>query len=297
MRGVLNIDKPSGITSYDVIRRLKQLLAPAPKSIGHAGTLDPMASGVLLVLVGAATKVSSLLLGRPKTYSATVLFGRATDTDDVTGRVVRECAVPDLDPVRLDAALDRFRGTFSQTPPAFSAIKQAGRPLYEKARRGEKVAPEPRTVTVYDLKLEQWAPPRARLNLTVSAGTYIRAIARDLGTALDSCATLEGLVRTRVGRFTVTEALALDAITADQVHNALVPIESALDWLPQVEVTPVQAGDLLKGRRIPLPGDLQSAVGSLHSPLLCCSSDRRFLALARAEGDSLRPERIIYFDD
>jgi tRNA pseudouridine55 synthase len=297
VHGVLNIDKPSGISSYDVIRKLKQVLVPAPGSIGHAGTLDPMASGVLLVLVNAATKVSSLLLGRPKTYAATVLFGRATDTDDVTGRVVREAAVPAIDGAGLEAALDRFRGTFEQTPPAFSAIKQAGRPLYERARRGEAVAPEPRTVTVYDLKLEEWTPPRARLELTVSAGTYIRAIARDLGEALGSCATLEALVRTRVGRFTVQDALLLDTLTAESARAALVPVESALDWLPRVEVSPEQAGNLFQGRRIALPAVRHSEFDIRHSPVLCLSPDGRFLALARAEGDSLRPERIIYRDD
>jgi tRNA pseudouridine55 synthase len=297
VRGILNIDKPSGISSYDVIRKLKQVLEPAPRSIGHAGTLDPLASGVLLVLVGAATKVSSLLLGRPKTYNAVVLLGRATDTDDVTGRVVRECAAPGIDAARLDAALDRFRGTFKQTPPAFSAIKQAGRPLYERARRGEAVAPEARTVTVYDLKLEEWTPPRVRLELTVSAGTYIRAVARDLGEVLGSCATLEALVRTRVGRFTVEDALALDTLTAESARAALVTVESALDWLPRVEVSPEQAGSLFQGRRIPLPADLQSAPSSLQSPVLCLSAGRSFLALVRAESDNLRPERIIYRDD
>jgi tRNA pseudouridine55 synthase len=304
LRGVLSIDKPTGITSYDVIRRLKAVLRPAPRAIGHAGTLDPMASGVLLVLLGEATKVSSLLLGRPKTYAATVLFGRATDTDDNTGRVVRESALPAVDRAGLDTALDRFRGAFEQVPPAYSAIKQDGRPLYEKARRGEAVTVRPRTVTVYELSLNDWTPPRATLELTVSAGTYIRSIARDIGESLGSAATLEKLVRTRIGRFALKGSLPGDNLTDEAARAALIPVEDALDWLPRVEVSPEQARDLLLGRRIPLPAirhselDIRHSTFDIgHSPLLCSSPDRRFLALARAEGDKLQPDRIVYNDD
>lgn len=297
MRGVLNIAKPAGITSYDVIRRLKATLRPAPRAIGHAGTLDPMASGVLLVLLGDATKVSGLLLGRPKTYTATVLFGRATDTDDATGRVVRESAVPAVDRAGLDAALDRYRGTFEQVPPAYSAIKQDGRPLYERARRGETVTVKPRTVTVYELTLRDWTPPRAELELTVSAGTYIRSIARDIGESLGSAATLEKLERTRIGRFALADSLPGDALTDESVRASLIAVEDALDWLPRVEVDAEAARDLLQGRRIPLPALRHSEFDTCHSPVLCLSSDRRFLALARVEGDRLQPDRIVCNDD
>jgi tRNA pseudouridine55 synthase len=297
LRGVLNIAKPTGITSYDVIRRLKAVLRPAPRAIGHAGTLDPMASGVLLVLLGEATKVSSLLLGRPKTYAATVVFGRATDTDDATGRTVRESAVPAVDRAGLDAALDRFRGTFEQVPPAFSAIKQDGRPLYERARRGEAVTVKPRTVTVYELALTDWTAPRAELNLTVSAGTYIRSIARDIGESLGSAATLERLERTRIGKFALDAAVALEDLTDESARRALIPVEDALDWLPRVEVDPDAARDLALGRRIPLPAIRHSEFDIRNSPVLCLSPDRRFLALARVEGDKLQPDRIVYNDD
>ncbi|MEO0085818.1 MAG: tRNA pseudouridine(55) synthase, partial [candidate division WOR-3 bacterium] len=127
-RGVLNIDKPSGPSSYDVIRLLKRRLKPIPERIGHAGTLDPMASGVLLVLLEEATRISSQLLSLPKEYEARILFGRATDTDDITGRTVRELPVPELTTADLKATLGRFVGTISQTPPKFSALKRDGRP-------------------------------------------------------------------------------------------------------------------------------------------------------------------------
>ncbi len=297
MRGVLSIVKPAGITSYDVIRALKKTLRPAPRAIGHAGTLDPMATGLLLVLLGEATRVSSLLLGLPKTYAATVLFGRATDTDDITGRTTEERPVPGLDRAGLDAALEPFRGTFQQTPPAYSAQKQNGQPLYRKARRGEPVAPRPRAVTVHRLRLLDWTPPRAVLELEVSAGTYIRAIARDLGRALGSAATLERLQRTRIGRFTLDSSLPLDRLSDEAARAALTPIEDALDWLPRIAVTQEQARDLFLGRNIALPAELQPAVRDPQPPLLCLTPDRRFIALGRAAADRLRPERIICRDE
>jgi len=161
-RGVLCIDKPSGISSYDVIRRLKPLL-PRKTPIGHAGTLDPLASGVLLVLVGDATKVSRFLLDESKEYEAAVLFGIRTDSDDVTGKAVEQAAVPAVGTEGIRAALERFSGEIEQIPPSYSALKQDGRPQYELARQGIEVESRPRRVTIHKLELLSWQPPKLEL--------------------------------------------------------------------------------------------------------------------------------------
>jgi tRNA pseudouridine55 synthase len=296
MRGVLNINKPSGITSYDVIRRLKPLVAPAQSAVGsrkssvplgHAGTLDPLASGVLLVLVGDATKASRFLLGQPKEYEADVLLGVRTDTDDITGRTVAESPVPAVSPEELDSVLLRFVGTIQQVPPAFSAIKQDGRPLYDRARRGEAVQPRPRAVTIYELEQLGLWPPRLRLRARVSAGTYIRALARDIGAALGTEATLAGLVRTRSGCFTVEDALPLDSLEVTTIQDRLVPIERALG-LKVIRVGDADADRLLQGRAVPAAGEVLA-----DDFALARNDSGSFLAVVRP-GPELRTERVIH---
>ncbi len=300
MRGVLNVNKPSGISSYDVIRRIKSLLRPsssAPRplpALGHAGTLDPLASGVLLVLLGEATKVSRFLLNLPKEYVAGVLFGKQTDTDDITGKVVNEQPVDGLTAERVRNCLARFTGEIEQVPPAFSALKQDGQPQYRLARKGLEVRPKPRKVTVYELELLDWQPPTAIIRCCVSAGTYVRALARDLGAALGTVATLATLVRTRIGQFTVEDAAALDTLDAALLADRLVPIDTALVGMPRVNVSPTQAQQLLQGKVV------RSFEGSMTSGSdafgMAETDDRRFLAIVVSNGSDLRTERIIYAD-
>lgn len=286
LRGVLNVNKPSGISSYDVIRRLKPLL-PRGTAIGHAGTLDPLASGVLLVLVGDATKVSRFLLSESKVYETGILFGIRTDSDDVTGRIVERAATPSLGADGIGAALDRFTGEIEQVPPSYSALKQGGRPQYELARQGLKTEARPRRVTIHELQLLDWQPPRLALRCRVSSGTYVRALARDIGSALGSAATLESLVRTMCGRFCLSDATALDDITAYAVPGLLATIAHALPGMPRLDITPADASRLLQGRRV---ATATPPVG----PGLARTSDDRFLAVVRAEGGELLTERIIY---
>lgn len=290
MRGVLNVCKPAGISSYDVIRRLKPVVGVKTK-IGHAGTLDPMATGVLLVLLGEATKVAGLLLGREKTYEAEVLFGTRTDTDDITGAVIETRPVPEVPADELRRALTGFNGQIMQAPPAFSALKQDGRPLYELARRGRPVQTEPRPVTVYQLELLDWTPPRAQLRCTVSSGTYIRSLARDLGPALGTVATLARLVRTRVGQFTIDSAVEPDALRQENIAGRLVPIADALPGMPRTTVEPEAARLLLCGRIVRLP-----APAGFSGPGLAVTTDGRFLARVNVDGDRVRAERVIHAD-
>ena len=302
MRGVLNVSKPSGISSYDVIRLLKQVLSekpqtPNPKpqtSIGHAGTLDPLASGVLLVLMGEATKVSRFLLNLPKEYVAGVLFGKQTDTDDITGKVLSDQSADGLTAESVRDCLARFTGEIEQVPPAFSALKQDGQPLYRLARKGLEVRPKPRKVMVYEMELLEWNPPRASIRCRVSAGTYVRALARDMGLALGTVATLESLVRTKVGHFTVEDAAELDTLDAALLADRLVPIDAALAGMPRVAVSPAQAQQLLQGKVVRgFDGPTMPGADGFR---MAETDDRRFLAIVVSNGTELRTERIIYAD-
>ncbi|HTW92903.1 MAG TPA: tRNA pseudouridine(55) synthase TruB [bacterium] len=298
----MNADKPSGMSSYDVIRHIKRLLSSQSTfdnrqstiPLGHAGTLDPLASGVLLVLLGETTKVSRFLLGLPKEYVAGVLFGRQTDTDDITGKTIAEGPLTGLSAESLRAGLNRFAGEIEQVPPAFSALKQDGQPLYRLARRGQEVRPKSRKVTVYELELLDWQPPNATIRCRVSSGTYVRALARDLGKTLGTVATLASLARTKVGQFTIEDATAPDALDAAALTERLVPIDAALAGMPHITVSPAQAQHLYQGKIVSeFAGPMSSGVDGFA---LARTEDHRFLAVVVSNGTDLRTERIIYAD-
>jgi tRNA pseudouridine55 synthase len=293
MRGVLNANKPSGISSYDVIRHIKPILR-SPIPIGHAGTLDPLASGVLVVLLGEATKVSRFLLNLPKEYVAGVLFGKQTDTDDITGKTLCERPVSGLTEELVRSGLERFTGVIEQVPPAFSALKQNGQPLYRLARKGQEVRPKPRTVRISELELLDWQPPTATIRCLVSSGTYVRALARDLGASLGTVATLASLVRTKVGQFKIEDATTPDALDATSLIERLTPIEAALSGMPRVVVSPIQAQHLHQGKVVSeFAGPTSSGSDGLA---LAQTEDHRFLAIVVSNDAKLRTERIIYAD-
>jgi tRNA pseudouridine55 synthase len=224
--GVLAVDKPAGMTSHDVIDRLRRITGEG--RIGHAGTLDPDATGLLLVCIGLATKRSEHLMGYDKTYEARVLFGAATTTDDGAGEVLRAAEVPAqvADDVFARAVLSGFVGPQQQLPPQFAAIKKDGRKAYELARKGEKVELEPRSVTIYELELLAVGPAHWDIRARVSKGTYLRALARDLGEAVGSAAHLGQLRRTRVGKVEVNQAQTLEEL--EQLEH---PRDIARFWL------------------------------------------------------------------
>ncbi|MBM3332797.1 tRNA pseudouridine(55) synthase TruB [candidate division WOR-3 bacterium] len=293
MRGVLNANKPSGISSYDVIRHIKSILR-SPVPIGHAGTLDPLASGVLLILLGEATKVSRFLLNLPKEYVAGVLFGKQTDTDDITGATLSERPVSDLTADSVRTGLERFTGEIEQVPPAFSALKQDGEPLYRLARKGQVVCPKPRKIVISKLELLDWQPPTATIRCVVSAGTYVRALARDLGKSLGTVATLASLVRTRVGPFSIEDATTPDSLDATSLIERLAPIDVALSWMPRLAVSPIQARQLHQGKVVSeLGGPTPSGVDGFA---LAETEDLRFLAVVALLGGRMRTERIVYAD-
>ena len=241
MDGVLVVDKPLGPTSHDVVARVRKLTGV--KRIGHTGTLDPLATGVLPLVIGRATRLASLLSSTAKAYVADVRFGAATRTYDADARF-GAADVPPPEPDGLtrqlvEEALPGFSGVIRQTPPPFSAKKIAGVPAYKRARRNEDVSPAPVEVTVHAITLEHYAEGLARIRLVTSAGFYVRTFAHDLGQRLGCGAHLAGLRRTRAGDFTLEEAVTLDRLEHERESAAgcLVPLERLLPDLPGVSLT------------------------------------------------------------
>src|SRR5215469_16571353 len=211
MDGIFAINKAPGMTSHDVVARVRKLAKQ--KRVGHAGTLDPLATGVLPILLGQATRVAEYLSEGGKAYRATIRFGVVTDTYDAEGRVSRTSAVA-LHEDEIAAVLPDFLGEQMQVPPAYSAVKRGGQPAYRLARAGEEVALEPRNVVIYALRVVSWEPPDLVLDVECGAGTYIRSLAYDLGQRLGPGAYLAGLVRTRSGPFSLAQCLTLEALEA-----------------------------------------------------------------------------------
>ncbi len=208
--GVLPIDKPSGWTSFDVVAVARRVIGA--KRVGHGGTLDPLATGLLPLLVGTATKFADTLHTAPKVYAALVTFGHETATDDREGAPTRTAGIPTLTVDALEGALTPFRGEISQVPPNYAAVKVDGRRAYSRARSGETFTLAARTVTIERLDIASWEPPYLRLLVVCSTGTYIRSLAKDIGLALGSAAHLGGLRRLAVGGLAVDEAITVEAL-------------------------------------------------------------------------------------
>ena len=239
MDAVLNINKPSGMTSFAAVSCVRRLARV--KRAGHAGTLDPLADGVLLVLTGQATRIATYLEALPKRYRAVIRLGLETDSFDIMGKVTAEHAVPELDEATLRPVLACFTGAIMQTPPMFSALKRDGQPLYKLARQGIEVERAPRPVTVYALDLAGIAGTRITVDVCCSKGTYIRVLAHDIGAALGCGGTVERLTRLAVGDFVREDALDLAAATDGQLRLQAQSIDHALSFMPAVELDAEQA--------------------------------------------------------
>lgn len=248
MEGVLVIDKPAGRTSHQVVAEVSRRLGGA--KTGHAGTLDPMATGVLVVLVGEATKIAQVLTADDKAYQGELELGVETDTLDAEGTVVRErrAEAAAIGRGALEAAMAALRGAGQQTPPMYSAIKQAGRRLHEIARAGSEVERAARPVDIARFDLVDFDPPRAAFAVECSKGTYVRSLVADLGAALGCGAHLTRLRRTRSGPFAIESALPLDAVEPGSAAARLVPLAAAVGHLPRAEVPPDLSRAVLTGK-------------------------------------------------
>lgn len=250
--GILLVDKPAGPTSHDVVDRIRR--ATGTKKVGHTGTLDPMASGLLVLCLGPATRLSQYLIAHDKRYDAQIRFGAETDTHDAQGEIVREGGpIPSLK--ALQEALEQFKGTIKQVPPAHSAIRVKGKRAYEKARAGENVELAARRVEIHQLEINAYEPPTVHLSIACSSGTYIRALARDLGRILDTAAHLTALRRTGVGSFSIDQAIDLEqllsAVERGQWRQHFIPAAEALpDW-PAVTLQSKELADIRHGRPVP----------------------------------------------
>ena len=285
--GLLLVDKPAGPTSHDVVAIARRALGI--RRIGHTGTLDPFATGLLVVCVGSATRLAEFLTGLPKRYLAGVLLGVRTTTDDPEGEVEAASeAWRTLSRSDVEDALAPLRGTIQQTPPRFSAKKVAGESAHDRARRGEEVSLAPVAVDVHALELTSWNPPELELDVRCSAGTYVRALARDLGERVGIGAHLTSLRRTEVGSFRVDGALDLDGLhDADAVQRAWIRPADALAHLPRVGVGAEQAARLAHGQSVPVGQAAPDASG----PVVVVLGDE-LVAVAERDGEQLRPRKV-----
>ncbi|MDT8420570.1 MAG: tRNA pseudouridine(55) synthase TruB [Desulfuromonadales bacterium] len=290
MHGLLLIDKPQGLTSHDVVSRVRRICKT--RKVGHAGTLDPLATGVLPVAVGNATKVLQFLLMADKSYRATLRLGETTTTLDSEGAVVARRVLPDSCRERLEQLLPSFRGRIEQVPPMYSALKKDGVPLYKLARQGQSVEREPRTVEIARLEIVSCALPDVVIEVDCSKGTYIRTLAEDLGNALGCGAHLTALRRLASGPFTVDQCVSLERLAETGAAGCvgLVPIESALSGYPSVELNSSAAEKL----RFGVPPQTESA-GFVQQPepgsLVCLMHGGQLLAMALYEPGREREKR------
>jgi tRNA pseudouridine55 synthase len=261
MEGFVNLNKPAGPTSHDMVNRVRRLLHV--RRVGHGGTLDPIASGVLPIGVGPATRLLSFLQEGEKVYRATVRLGISTTTYDAAGEVTAERPLPPLEWAGLEQALAPFLGAIEQTPPPFSAVRRGGQRLYQRARAGEVVSPPPRQVHIFRLTLMAWESPHLTVEVVCSSGTYIRSLAHDLGQRLGCGAHLSGLVRRQVGPFRIAEAVTTEqlaeAVERGEVASLLLPLDLPVRHWPAVQVDEQQARGLVNGR--PLALEVGSTTG------------------------------------
>jgi tRNA pseudouridine55 synthase len=285
------VDKAAGPTSHDVVQRVRR--AYGTRAAGHTGTLDPFATGLLVVLVGRATRLARFVEARPKRYLATARLGVATETDDATGAVTATAdpvSVAALDEHRVRQALLALRGEGRQRPPAYSAKKVQGERSYALARRGEAVALAEVPVTVHDVELVAWRNPELRFRVTVSAGTYVRALARDLGLALGVGAHLTALRREAIGPLRVEDAAPLEALEGPETRPPLLPPLAVLPDMPRAALDEAGALDVGHGRPVPLPAELADSADDLDVALV---HGGRLVAVAGRRGGSLQPDVVL----
>lgn len=285
MIGFLNINKPLGLTSHDVVARVRRGLKI--KKVGHAGTLDPLATGVLVLCLGAATRLSEYVMHTTKQYRAQIHLGVETTTYDAEGEITAQHDTSHLTRGDVERALAQFVGQIEQFPPMYSAIKQGGRKLYELARAGEVVERQPRSVEIMALDILDWSPPQVTVDVTCSAGTYIRSLAHDLGEVLGVGAHLSGLVRTASGSFNLEDSADLDVLLdSPNWAEHLVPPAAALKHLPVIQCDPAALDNLTHGRVVPDP----LAEAGLLAQAYNANGD--LIAIVEGDGQYWRPHKV-----
>jgi tRNA pseudouridine55 synthase len=292
VNGVLIVNKPRGWTSHDVVSKCRRILKE--RQIGHTGTLDPLATGILVLCIGKATKIVRYLEADDKEYTAELKLGSTTDTQDADGKVLetRVYSPPSTEQVR--DVMNSFQGSIHQRPPAFSALKVNGVPSYRLARQGTLQELAKRPVTVHEIRLLDYVDPIARFAVRCSKGTYVRTLCADMGERLGMGAHLTSLIRTRSGRFDLEQALTIEQAetlaAAGQAEQALVPLNDALDGFPFMIVEESDARRMAHGNAVTVESGIE--LPALNSPVRVLGRDGRLLAIARAGDDMLRPEVV-----
>ncbi|MEW6487093.1 MAG: tRNA pseudouridine(55) synthase TruB [Thermodesulfobacteriota bacterium] len=284
--GLLVLDKPEGLTSHTAVQRVRRSLGAS--RAGHAGTLDPLATGVLLVGLGRATRLLEYLVGHDKEYRARIRLGERRDTLDREGRLLETLPVPSLSPRLIEEALARFRGAFVQIPPVYSAVKVQGVSLHRRARRGEAVEPPPRTVEIHELELVGIEGPDVLLRIACSSGTYVRSLARDLGSALGTAAALWELTRIRSGPFGLGDARSLAEVVAagPEAWPWVLPAERMADGLPACAISAEEAREIAQGRALHRVPEGEGGPIALFGP------GGTLVAVARPQGGCLQPVKV-----
>ena len=286
MFGLLNLCKPTGITSRDLVNRVQRLVKP--HKVGHAGTLDPLASGVLVVCLGPATRLIEYVQRMPKRYLATFLLGRQSETEDIEGTVTELVDPPVLSEAQIRAVLPQFFGTIQQLPPAFSALKVEGKRAYDLARQGDTPDLQPRPIEVHSIDLIEYSYPQLKLDIRCGSGTYVRSLGRDVARSLGTEAVMSALTRTEIGPFHLQQALGGDEITPQTIDRNFLSPQTALGDMPIITVTEQEAAFLRNGRQLIRP-DLDNA----SAEICALSPDGRLLAILVPAGNGLWQPRIV----
>ena len=282
--GLLNLNKPRGWSSRQGVDAVKRLVRPA--KTGHAGTLDPLASGVLVIGVGAATRLLQYVQRMGKSYTATFLLGRTSDTEDLEGQVVELDRPPQPSEAQVRAAAAALVGTIRQRPPAFSALRVEGQRAYKLARKGKPVNLASREVQVYELEVVDYDYPRLALRVRCGSGTYVRSLGRDLAESLGTGGVMSSLVRTAIGSFRIEDAIAPDQLSRERLRPLLSPPLAAVEWLPRVALAPDEVVCVRQGKT--LPRDVLP-VGEQQECAAVDSEGRLVAILARRESGQLGP--------
>ncbi len=288
MDGILLVDKPKGITSLEVVNKIKRVLKP--KKIGHAGTLDPFATGLLIILLNQGTKLFNFISSQPKLYLATVYLGIETDSYDCTGKVIKQEEVPSLSEDLIKEKLKEFVGNIEQVPPPFSALKYKGVRAYKLARRGIKVELKKRNVTIYELELIRWNNPELEIKVRCSAGTYIRSLAVDIARSLNSCGHLKELRRISCGHFHVNDALKIeDDLSLETLEQNIIPLIDALPDFKTVYIDEAIAWRLRNGVQ-----PRRDEFGITEEGYIKFVKEKELVAIAEVKGSKIRLERVFH---
>ncbi|HEY2147158.1 MAG TPA: tRNA pseudouridine(55) synthase TruB, partial [Pirellulales bacterium] len=282
MFGLLNLNKPVGLSSAAALGRIKRLVRPA--KIGHAGTLDPIASGVLVACIGPATRLVDYIQKMSKSYRATFLLGRSSDSDDIERPVVELPNPPIPTRGEVERAASAFLGRIEQRPPAFSALKIAGRPAYQLARRGRDVTLAPRTVEIHRITVARHDYPAVVLDIDCGSGTYVRALGRDLAQSLGTAAVMSALERTAIGRFRVEDACDPAQLTAETLPRPLLSARLAIPEMPTVELNDGEIERAINGIVVPLRQETARASKGQEFAAIDCHGELVSIMLLRADG-------------